>query len=129
MDHVAILVNDLEVSASWYERVLGLTRYEIEEWSPFPIFMLAGKSGVALFPANAQDAVLDARSKNIKIDHFAFNISTEDFEIAKQNLKEMNIDFNQKNHTYFESIYMRDPDGHNVELTTILVDEDQFYKP
>lgn len=53
LDHVAIRVKDLEVSARWYEEVLGLKRYELTQWKPFPLFLLAGKTGVALFPAQS----------------------------------------------------------------------------
>ncbi|MEZ4794777.1 MAG: VOC family protein [Flavobacteriaceae bacterium] len=45
LDHVALRVRDLEVSVAWYEKVLGLKKYQLPEWGPFPIFMLSGKSG------------------------------------------------------------------------------------
>ncbi|MGB5355176.1 MAG: VOC family protein, partial [Eudoraea sp.] len=48
LDHVAIRVKDLKVSEAWYEKVLGLKKYQLDEWGPFPVFMLAKKSGVAL---------------------------------------------------------------------------------
>ncbi|MEL6970896.1 MAG: hypothetical protein AAFZ63_26380 [Bacteroidota bacterium] len=47
LDHVAIRVKDLEIYAQWYERTLGLVRYSPEAWQPFPIFLLAGKTGIA----------------------------------------------------------------------------------
>jgi len=74
LDHVAIRVADMDASAKWYEKVLGLKRYQLPEWGDYPIFLLAGKSGIALFPANATDPKLDPISKNVKIDHFAFNV-------------------------------------------------------
>ena len=82
LDHVAIRVKDIEDSACWYEEVLGLKRIQFSEWGDFPIFMLQGKSGVALFPANLSDAELVSKSKNVKIDHFAFNVNRENFEKA-----------------------------------------------
>ena len=90
--------------------------------------MLAGKSGIALFPANPDHPKLDQNSRNIKIDHFAFNVSNEDFERARRHYEALELDFNVQDHTYFHSIYTRDPDGHVVELTTIVVAEDSFYK-
>lgn len=129
LDHVAILVKDLEVSAKWYEEVLGLKKYQLPEWGDFPIFMLANKSGIALFPANTEDTKIDIQSKNVKIDHFAFNVNKENFEKAKRRYTEMNLDFNIQDHHYFHSIYTKDPDGHTVELTTLVVDEQSFYKP
>ena len=94
LDHVAIRVADLEVSAAWYEKVLGLKRYQLPEWGSFPIFMLSGKTGIALFPANSNDAKMDPSSKNVKIDHFAFNVTRENFEKAKKRYIELNLEFN-----------------------------------
>jgi catechol 2,3-dioxygenase-like lactoylglutathione lyase family enzyme len=128
LDHVAIRVMDLEASAKWYEEVLGLKKHQLPEWGDYPIFMLANKSGIALFPTNTDENEIDAKSKNIKIDHFAFNVNKENFEKAKKRYTELNLDFNIKDHHYFLSIYTKDPDNHTVELTTILVDEDTFYE-
>lgn len=128
LDHVAIRVADIETSANWYEEVLGLKKYQLPEWGDFPVFMLANKSGIALFPANIADKEIDEKSKNIKIDHFAFNVNKENFERAKKRYTELNLDFNIQDHHYFQSIYTKDPDNHTVELTTIMVNENKFYK-
>jgi len=128
LDHVAIRVADMEVSAVWYEKVLGLKRYKLPEWGDFPIYLLSGKSGIALFPANTTDTKLEPTSKNVKIDHFAFNVTKENFEKAIKRYTELNFDFDIQDHHYFDSIYTKDPDGHTVELTTIKVKEHDFYK-
>jgi catechol 2,3-dioxygenase-like lactoylglutathione lyase family enzyme len=127
LDHVAIRVKDLNISVDWYKKVLGLKKYQMAEWGDFPIFLLSGKSGLALFPANTDDTELDPKSRNIKIDHFAFNVTNENFEKAKKWYKELNLEFNIQDHHYFHSIYTKDPDGHTVELTTIVVNENEFY--
>ncbi len=128
LDHVAIRVRDINVSIAWYEKVLGLKKYQLPKWGDFPIFMLSGKAGIALFPANLKDAQLDFNSRNVKIDHFAFNVTNENFEKAKMKYTDLNLDFNIQDHHYFHSIYTKDPDGHTVELTTIVVDENNFYQ-
>jgi len=128
LDHVAIRVADVEASAKWYETVLGLKRYQLPEWGAYPIFLLSGKSGIALFPAITTDTKLDPSSKNVKIDHFAFNVTRENFEKAKKRYAALNVAFDFQDHHYFQSIYTKDPDNHIVELTTILVDEATFYK-
>ncbi|MDU8884884.1 VOC family protein [Yeosuana sp. MJ-SS3] len=128
LDHVAIRVADMEASAKWYEKVLGLKRYQLPEWGDFPIFLLSGKSGIALFPANTTDIKLEPTSKNVKIDHFAFNVTNDNFEKAKKRYTELNLEFNIQDHHYFDSIYIKDLDGHTVELTTIKVNEREFYK-
>ncbi|MEL7426022.1 MAG: VOC family protein [Bacteroidota bacterium] len=129
LDHVAIRVKDLEVSAQWYERTLGLVRYSPKAWQPFPIFLMVGKTGIALFPANAAHPALDHTSKNVKIDHFAFQLSQEDFAKARAHYEQLGLTYNFQDHHYFHSIYTRDPDGHTVELTTLVVPETDFYQP
>ena len=128
LNHVAIRVVDLKASAKWYEEVLGLKKLQLPEWGDFPIFLLSGKSGIALFPANTTDTKLEPTSKNVKIDHFEFNVTSENFEKAKKRYTELNLEFNIQDHHYFDSIYTKDLDGHTVELTTIKVNEREFYK-
>jgi catechol 2,3-dioxygenase-like lactoylglutathione lyase family enzyme len=127
LDHVAIRVKDLNVSADWYQKVLGLKKYQLPEWGEFPIFMLSGKSGIALFPANPRDPVADLKSKNVRIEHFAFNVNRESYVLAKKHYADLGLDYREQDHHYFDSIYTEDPDGHTVELTTIKVDENEFY--
>lgn len=127
LDHVAIRVKDLDVSADWYHNVLGLEKKQLPEWGEFPIFMLAGESGIALFPANLDDTAFDFRSRNVKIDHFAFRVTRDNYERAKKRYVDLGLDFNEQDHYYFDSVYTQDPDGHTVELTTIKVDEKDFY--
>ncbi len=127
IDHVAIRVENMERSASWYEKVLGLNRFRSEKWGDYPIFMLQNKCGIALFPADIEDEKLNLHSRNVKIDHFAFNVNQENFDKAIENYKRLGLEFEVKNHFYFESVYTKDPDGHTVELTTLKVDEDDFY--
>jgi catechol 2,3-dioxygenase-like lactoylglutathione lyase family enzyme len=128
LDHVAIRVRDLEVSSNWYEKVLGLKKYQFDEWGAYPIFMLSNKCGVALFPADLNDERMDFNSKNVKIDHFAFNVDKENFQVAQEKYLELKLDFSFQDHHFFHSLYTKDPDGHTVELTTIVVDESEFYK-
>jgi len=127
LDHVAIRVADFEISIRWYENVLGLKKYKLEKWGDYPIFLLAGKTGIALFPANTEDPKLVETSKNVKIDHFAFNVTNENFVKARKKYEELDLEFTFSDHHYFHSIYTKDPDGHVVELTTLVVDEKYFY--
>ncbi|MBT8257678.1 MAG: VOC family protein [Bacteroidia bacterium] len=127
LDHVAIRVSDMEKSANWYQKVLGLKPYRFEAWGEFPVFLLSGKTGVALFPANLNDAELDQLSKHIKLDHFAFNVDHSEFLKAQEHFNHLDIPFEFQDHTYFHSIYLRDPDEHQVELTALIVDESEFY--
>ncbi|MEM6378389.1 MAG: VOC family protein [Bacteroidota bacterium] len=124
LDHVAITVSDLERSAKWYESVLNLKRYELKAWGKFPIFMLAGKSGVALFPTKGSPNPVP----EIRIHHFAFNVDQVNFKKARKHYEQLQIDYDFQDHHYFHSIYTKDPDGHQVELTTLVAPEADFYQ-
>ncbi|MBT8312729.1 MAG: VOC family protein [Flavobacteriaceae bacterium] len=128
LDHVALRVKDLQVSARWYEKVMGLTPYHVPEWGEYPIFLLAGKTGVALFPASSEDSTLPAATKGPGIDHFAFQVSNENFEKSKAWFSEQEIPYQVRDHHHFLSVYLQDPDGHTVELTTLVGKAADFYK-
>jgi catechol 2,3-dioxygenase-like lactoylglutathione lyase family enzyme len=128
LDHVAIRVRDLDISAQWYEDVLGLKRYVLPQWGAFPVFMLAGKSGIALFPIKQDEAKNKGGSLKTCIDHFAFNVDNSNFKKARKKYSSLGLDFSFQDHHYFHSIYTKDPDGHTVELTTLVVDQNDFYK-
>ena len=128
LDHVALRVKDLDRSANWYEEVLGLRRYYVPEWDPFPVFLLAGKTGVALFPAQEGEVPQEFKRIGSLIDHFAFQVSSEDFEKAKVWFSELEIQYEVQDHKYFISLYLRDPDNHKVELTTLVGNAEDFYQ-
>lgn len=128
LDHVAINVADMEISIAWYEKVLGLKKVEVPQWGPYPIFMLAGETGLAIFPARKGDPEVDSNSRNVKIDHFAFTVSNEAYEQAKAHYRELRLSFTESDHHHFFSIYTKDPDGHTVELTTLKPDSEDFYQ-
>ena len=126
LDHVALYSADVQSSIKWYKEVLGLKLYDKEVWNGIPVFMLAGKTGLAIFPAKSEAGTVDARN-SIAIEHFAFNVSRDDLDRAMTHYKELGIEFDFQDHHYFHSIYTRDPDGHKVELTAIVVPEETFF--
>ncbi len=113
LDHIAIRVKDPEASAQWYEKVLGLFRVQPKEWSPYPIMMLAGESGIALFSNNGSPMSDDVLSSF----HFAFRVPSGELEALKRQLSENEVPFTQEDHTYFLSVYFNDPDGYRLEAT------------
>lgn len=123
LDHIAIRVKDLNRSAKWYHDVLGLVEHRVEEWGGFPIFMVVNKTAVALFPITEEDQ--DIKCSH---DHFAFNVDKENFNLARKKYEALGLKYIFQDHHYFHSIYTKDPDGHTVELTTLVMDEKAFYK-
>ncbi|HFA48582.1 MAG TPA: VOC family protein [Bacteroidetes bacterium] len=128
LDHVAIRASDMEISAQWYEKTLGMKRYQFKEWGPFPLFLLSGKFGVAIFPADNSLPAIGKKYKGVKIDHFAFNVDSENFAKAKLHYEKLGLEYYIEDHVFTHSIYTKDPDGHTVELTTLVVEEKDFYK-
>ena len=125
--HVAISVTDVEKSAEWYENVIGLRRHIVPEWGGYPVMMLSGKTGLAIFPIKSKEKKSSQVFEEIRIKHFAFNVDKLNFELAKERFKSLEIPFSLQDHHYFKSIYFKDLDGHEVELTTLKVGFESFY--
>lgn len=116
LEHVGILSIDREKSAQWYQKTLGLTPGHPPIKRGDPLIMLAGQTGVAIFQADTKK--LDNEELSRRIDHFAFQVSMEDFKNSQKHFQKLNIPFTVKDHYYVLSLYIKDPDGHVVELTT-----------
>jgi catechol 2,3-dioxygenase-like lactoylglutathione lyase family enzyme len=113
LDHVAIRVQDPERSARWYGEVLGLERFQPEEWKPVPIMMLAGRSGIALF----SDPEKTVSPEMKEVMHIAFRVGPDKLGAIKQQLEEHGVDYFEENHVHFLSVYFRDPDNFRLEIT------------
>ena len=127
LDHVAIHVKDMEQTIEWYQKVFGLKKVRLEKWGDYPIFLLSGKTGIAVFPADKERVNTGRKENIVRIDHFAFNVTNENFAKARKHLEQLEIKYVFKDHHYYHSIYIQDPDDHTVELTTLVVDEKSFY--
>lgn len=128
IDHVAIRASNPKESIKWYAEVMGLKELRADAWGSYPVFMVSGEIGVAIFPAKEKAPLSAEKSTLTGIDHFAFRLDNENFLLAQNTFRSLNIPFQFKDHTYFHSMYLKDPDNHIVELTTLLVDPKDFYK-
>jgi len=131
IDHVAITVSDIEKSIGWYKDVLGLEHYYENAWDGVPIMMGKGGTCVALFkvrekntqPNHPPDPLQRGKRKTpgwdaIAMQHLAFRADRKNFEKAQESLKEKEIEFRLVDHEISHSIYFKDPDGHEIEITT-----------
>ena len=117
LDHVGLVVKDLEYSVSWYKKVLGLQPIRFKEWGPFPVFMLTeNKSGLALFPSKNGNPL----HPETRTPHFAFQVEKDEFLSFQQHLQSLNIEFTFQDHSVDHSIYFRDPDNYLLEITVHL---------
>lgn len=118
IDHVALAVRDVERAAKWYQDVLGLLRMHEDTWGSFPAMVGAGGTSLALFPVQGDDPG-DPPGKNvITMRHIAFRVDRANFEKAKSDLRHRGIEIESQDHEIAHSIYFRDPDGHEIEITT-----------
>lgn len=118
IDHVALAVRDVMASAAWYQGVLGLERRFAEVWGDEPpIMVCAGESCVALFPTEGGPASPPGRDA-VAMRHVAFAVDRATFDLARTELSERGIEWEFADHEVAHSIYLSDPDGHRIELTT-----------
>lgn len=118
IDHVALTVNDVERSVQWYIDILGLERQHEGMWNGIPVFIGKGNTAIALFSMRNGHSKSPARSSGIRMLHLAFRANRENFLGAQRELKQRGISFEFQDHQISNSIYFRDPDGHQLEITT-----------
>jgi catechol 2,3-dioxygenase-like lactoylglutathione lyase family enzyme len=116
IDHVAMGVRDIERSAKWYIEVLGFEQLHEGVWGGVPTFVGKGNTGIALFPANHEAKPFAHRE--IRLLHLAFRANRENFVAAQRELEKRGIKFEFQDHEISHSIYFRDLDGHQLEITT-----------
>lgn len=113
IDHVEVMVNDLNAAANWYNRVLGLR--ETHRWDPEPIFLEANGTALALFQASGPRAAAGAGAHWHRV---AWRTDKAGFESAQQHLRELGIQFRGPiDHDIALSIYFEDPDANPLEIT------------
>jgi catechol 2,3-dioxygenase-like lactoylglutathione lyase family enzyme len=121
IDHVAISVSDIERSIEWYTSVLGLEHRPVVEWGEYPQMVCAGDTCIALFPPGDHGAremsEIDKRSR-LTMQHFAFKVDAANFQRAQDEFGSTGIDFRFADHGICHSVYIKDPDGHTIEITT-----------
>jgi catechol 2,3-dioxygenase-like lactoylglutathione lyase family enzyme len=128
IDHVALSVRNVERAAQWYIDVLGFERRHQGMWDGIPVFIGKGITSIALFPAKPNPtstslaAAVSAKAASergeVKMLHLALRANRQNFLAAQEELKQRGIQFEFQDHEISHSIYFRDPDGHQLEITT-----------
>lgn len=114
LDHVGLAVADVGQSVAWYRDVLGLRRAYEQEWGDFPAVMGANGSRVALFPRTEDHPV----SPDDPVRHVGFRTSRAGLEAARAELDARGIGYQTGDYGVAWSVYLPDPDGYVVEITT-----------
>src|SRR6267143_6015489 len=118
IDHVAMSVRDVEATAKWYIDVLGFERRHEGMWDGSHVFIGTGTTSLALFPAASNPRSTSATRADVRMLHLAFRASRKSFLTAQEESKQRGIQFEFQDHEISHSIYFRDPDGHELEITT-----------
>jgi catechol 2,3-dioxygenase-like lactoylglutathione lyase family enzyme len=118
LDHVALAVRDVERSADWYVEVLGFERRFPGMWGGVPVFVARGKTAIALFPQRNARANPPPPRESAGILHLALRADRKNFAAAQRELARRGIEFHFTDHEISHSIYFRDPDGIELEITT-----------
>ena len=118
IDHVALAVRDVRRSVEWYQRVLGLHRMHEEAWGDYPAVVGVAGTAVALFPVVGEATQGGHRQDVITMRHLAFRADAVNFAKARKGLEDQGHQLEFQDHGIAHSIYFRDPDGHQIEITT-----------
>lgn len=105
LNHLTLAISDLERSCQFYQGLLGLQLKA--RWNT-GAYLMAGDLWLCL----AIDEAVPAKDYT----HYAFSISGNDFEHWQNKLQRAGVRQWKKNHSEGDSIYLLDPDGHQLEL-------------
>jgi len=117
--HVAVTVTDLERSADWYNRVLGVKPVLDEDTGPFRhiVYELNGTLlGLHGFPALTSEEPFDERRPGL--DHIAFGVASRaELEEWAARLDELGVARGEiVDAGYGSGLAFRDPDNIQLEL-------------
>ena len=103
--------------------MLPLCRVSKSFNSRVPAMMCAGEIGIALFPAATRNPSPAPEPRNSTImRHLAFQVDRQNFLRAQAELRRRGISFTFEDHQIAHSVYLNDPDGYEIELTTYELD-------
>ncbi len=126
LDHVVLNVSDIEVAASWYQRVLGMEREEFAvgpddrvalkfggqklNLRPHDTPALAWPTGAISTPGGADLCFVAAMGSDDVVDHLEHcGVTIENGPVSKTGALGP-----------IQSVYCRDPDGNLIEIASYL---------
>ena len=139
MHHVAYRCKDAKETAEWYQEHLNMELQvciaedkvpSTKEPNPYMhIFLDAGMGNILAFfeITGAKEMSRDLNTPEW-VQHISFKVkSLKALAAAKKELEGKGVDvLGITNHGIIKSIYFFDPNGHRVELTTIIGTDEQF---
>ena len=119
--HVALICSDVEATIIFYQGVLGFPLIELLENRDYPgsthfFFDIGNENLLGFFDfpglglGRAEEAIGG-------VQHIAISVTNENFEAIKARLEEAGIEYLGPDRGVKESMYVRDPDGIQIEIT------------
>jgi catechol 2,3-dioxygenase-like lactoylglutathione lyase family enzyme len=118
LDHLVLVVGDVERTLDWYARHAGLAAERADEWrrgeAPFPSLRVDADTIIDVIPGYAAD------QQRGHLDHICFVVSPDDLAAlaADEQLEIVDKGLRFGARGIGESIYVNDPDGLLVEFRT-----------
>jgi len=110
--HAAVRISDVEKSTSFYEKVLGLKKLPRPDFGFGGAWYGVGTGAIHLIASENRGRKPDPLGAHIAIE-------IEDFEEAKNTLREMGIEFLEaRGNLAGRQLWVVDPDGNTIELRT-----------
>jgi catechol 2,3-dioxygenase-like lactoylglutathione lyase family enzyme len=114
LDHLVLVVRDVERSLAWYGGHLGLVEERVEEWRagqvPFPSLRVDAQTIIDLVPGDPREPG--------HVDHLCFVVTQDDLAELRQSgelvIESEGERFGARGVAH--SIYVTDPDGLTVEI-------------
>ena len=124
LDHLVLNVADVEISAAWYARMLGMQRTEFQSRTGTRVAMTYGNQKINLRPASADTVawftarealpgtadlcfVTTASPHDVKAHWLAQGVAIEAGPVERDGARGK-----------MTSVYCRDPDGNLIEVAT-----------
>ncbi len=118
LGHLVLKVRDLERSEQFYGDVLGMpvcARFD-DKGMKMTFFSLGNHHDLAIMEVSGEEA--SAGEQAVGLHHVAFCIgrSMDQLREARAQLEAAGIETDPIDHDVTKSLYLDDPDGHNIEL-------------
>ncbi len=121
LGEIALRVRDLDAAQRFYSDAIGLELLRRFEHAAF--FKIAEGYGghaqvLALFDRSGEPGYAGLNIAASTVDHIAFEIDLADYASEKQRLESLGLKVIAAEHAWvhWRSLYVRDPDGNEVEL-------------
>ncbi len=116
LGEVALRVNNLPEMRRFYQEVLGLE--VLGAFGSAVLLRIADDFGGHTQVLGLFDRSVPVSPEHTTVDHIAFTIALDDFESERQRLEALGFNVEVRNHDWvrWRSLYLRDPEGNQVEL-------------